>query len=155
MKITNRGLNEFDAPWIAEDLVSLMSLSDDDLNKDWETTEVMEDGLKVTYGVKNKKSYAYFIEDNLEDLLLACKYFRDNEMNLLDRMNSGSNRDYTISKGLRLELMARGIPVDAIVQSGDAKAWEDIDYIIETEFPEFKLTNRTLVLKKSKKKDKK
>lgn len=152
--LLNRGINEYDAPWLAEDLVSMMSLTDDDLVKDWETTEKLEDGLSITYGVKDKKSFAFFIEDDFEERLIACKYFRDREMGLLDRQKTPHNQEYIITKGLRLELMARGIPVDEIMMSGDQKAWEEIDYIIETEFPLLKLTNRTLLRRKSKKKDK-
>ena len=147
-------LNQFDAPWIAEDIFTNM-ISDDDFKRDWTETEVLEPGLKATYGVKDGKTFCYFIEDDLEDKLFACKYFRDREMNKLERLASPLQQDYIITKGLRLELMARGIDVDGIVQSGDKEAWYEIDYIIETEFPAFKLTNRSLLRTKAKKKEEK
>ena len=148
-------LNSFEAPWIAEDIVSSMLLSDDELRKDWETTEVIEPGLTARYGVKDGVSFCFFTEKDLEDKLMACKYFRDREMNKLERLASPVQQDYIITKGLRLELMARGIDVDGIVQSGSPEAWAEIDYIIETEFPLFKLTNRSLLRTKKKKKESK
>lgn len=143
-------LNKFEADWIAEDIITGF-VSDDDLAKDWDAEEELEPGLRAFYGVKDGKTYCYFIEDDLDDKLFACKYFRDREMNKLERLASPVQQDYIITKGLRLELMARGIDVDGIVNSGDADAWSEIDYIIETEFPLFKLTNRSLIKYKKKK----
>ncbi len=128
---------------LAEDLV-ISLCSDDELKKDWQTTEEIDYNLYATYGVNDGKVFCRIREVGLEAMIEACKTLRDAEMVYKDRMNNPIGQDYVIPRGLRLELYARGIDVDKVVQSGDSVAWRPIDKVIEQEFPFFKVTNRSV-----------
>ena len=145
--------NTMSYPTLAEDMVVSL-IPEDHLRKDFLTTEELEPGLTATWGIQDGKPVCRITEHDFDDKILACKILRDAEMTYKERMASSVQREYIITKGLRLELYARGHDVDAIVASGDKNAWKPIDYIIETEFPFLKTTNRSLILNKSKKKDK-
>lgn len=154
MSVQIQDYNGIDCTSLAEDLV-LGMIPDDDLKKDFLIEETLEPGLIAKWGVQDGKPVCRIIEEDFDDKIAACAVLREAEMTYTERMNSAIQREYIITKGLRLELYSRGIDVDAIVQSGDRGNWAEIDYIIETEFPFLKTTNRSLILNRKSRRAKK
>ena len=127
-----------------KELLKQEALADNSLkSEDWENKEVLGDGTVVTNGCKNGELYAYASHNQIADYIDYCRQARIVEAEML-----ASKKDLWIGlpkwimmDWMRLELMARGYPVDEMIAEGETK---EFDKIYDTEWKEFKLTNMLL-----------
>ena len=125
-------------------LLKLEAAADKSLKEDdWENKEVLGDGTIVTNGCKNGELYAYATHNQIADYVEYCRTAREVEAEML-----ASKKDlwlglpkWIMMDWMRLELMARGYPVDEMINAGETK---EFDKIYDTEWQEFKLTNLLL-----------
>ena len=128
----------------AQDEISagLNSLSDD-----WHNVEAdREDpNCKIHYGVAGGKLFGYCEQSDMNNYLEYARHLRENEFKLGKKDLPFGKLKWIMPRAVKLEMMARGYPIDEIMESGDMY---EIDIFIEKHFPELKATS--LILSKQK-----
>ena len=124
-----------------------MELGSKHITDNWKNVErdPVDPKCKLVYGVDKGETFAYAEQEDFDDYVALAAEFR-----ALEAENKGKDSwlgkpKWILPRIVKLELMARGYPVEDIIESGDMY---EIDLFVEKHFPELKTTN--LMLSKQK-----
>ena len=111
------------------------------LSENWENVERdnIDPNCIIRYGVDKGEVFGQAIQTDIEDYIELARLKREIETeNPKNNDNNPFLPTFGLPRAVKLDLEARGFPVDEMIQSGDFK---EIHGIIEKEFPQLKWTN--------------
>ena len=120
---------------------ALIEKGEKSLEENWENVYVHphDSNCIIRYGVDKGEVYGQAIQTNMDDYITLAKLKREAE---IDNPKNHDNNPFLVAFGLptsiKLDLEARGFPINDMVESGD---FTEIHGIIETEYPYLKWTN--------------
>ena len=117
------------------------------LSNDWHNKEADKEDPNciLHYGVSGGEVFGYCEQRDMDNYLNYAQHLRENEFKIGKKDLPFGKLKWIMPRAVKLEMKARGWPVDEILETGDLY---EIDVFIEKHFPELKATS--LILSKQK-----
>ena len=112
------------------------------LNENWSNKTVSTDGSVVHYGCQDGKFFAFAEWDQMVPVMEDLRVIREEEAKNPNAHKWLGGMLWIMPPFIKLDLESRGVPVDEMLQSGEHR---ELDPYFERDYPEFKLTNMSLI----------